>query len=50
LTEPPQGRGGSSSVAALAVQINRLRREFESLAAKVDEQAVAVDDIAELCQ
>lgn len=55
MTEPPQGRDGSPSVAALAVQVNNLRREVESLTAKVDalaqtqqEHGVALDDITEL--
>lgn len=56
MTEPPQGRDGSPSVAALAVQVNALRRDVESLAAKVStlatkqrEQAAALD-ISELRQ
>jgi hypothetical protein len=55
LTEPPLGRDGSLSVAALAVHVDRLRREVESLAAKVDtlvtaqpEHTVVLDDITEL--
>jgi hypothetical protein len=55
VTQPPQGRDGSPSVAALAVQINALRRDVESLAAKVStstkmqrEHASALNDIAEL--
>jgi len=55
VTQPPQGRDGSPSVAALAVQVNALRHEVESLAAKVGtfarmqrEHATALNDIAEL--
>jgi hypothetical protein len=55
VTEPPQGRDGSPSVAALAVQVDSLRRDVESLAAKVKtfaakqrEQAAALADITEL--
>ena len=36
MTGPPQGSDGSPSVAALAVHVNGLRREVESLATKVD--------------
>lgn len=36
MTDMPQGRDTSPSVAALAVQINTLRRDIESLSAKVD--------------
>jgi hypothetical protein len=57
LTEPPQGRDGTQSVAALAVHVNGLRRQVESLASKVgklssaqQEHAAALDDIAELRQ
>ena len=55
MTDPPQGRDGSPSVAALAVHVNGLRREVESLVTKVDaltstqqEHAAALDDITEL--
>ncbi len=55
MTEPPQGRDGPPSVAALAVHVDRLRREVESLAAKVDALAntqpqhrALLDDISEL--
>ena len=55
MTDPPQGRDGSPSVAALAVQVNGLRRDVEALAAQVDvltrtqqEHAVVLDGIAEL--
>ena len=57
MTEPPQGRERSPSVAALAIHVNGLRREIESLASKVEaltstqaEHAAALDDIAELRQ
>ncbi len=57
MTEPRQGRDGSPSVAALAVHVNGLRREVESLAARVEtltsaqhDHAGALDDIAELRQ
>jgi len=57
LTEPPQGRDGSPSVAALAVQVNGLRRDVKSLADKVGKlastqhkHAAMLDDIAELRQ
>lgn len=55
MTDPRQGPDGSPSVAALAVQVNGLRRDTESLAAKVDALAstqqghgAALGDIAEL--
>ena len=55
MTEPPLGREGSPSVAALAIHVNGLRRDIESLASKVEaltstqrEHAAALDDIAEL--
>lgn len=55
MTQPPQGRDGSPSVAALAVQVNALRRDVESLAAKVGtfarmqrEHATALNDISDL--
>jgi hypothetical protein len=55
VTGPPQGRDGSPSVAALAVHVNGLRREIESLATKVDaladtqrENATVLDGISEL--
>ena len=41
MTDPPQGRDGSPSTAALAVRVDGLRREVESLAAKVDVLTVA---------
>ena len=57
MTEPPQGRERSPSVAALAIHVNGLRRDIESLASKVEaltstqaEHAAALDDIAELRQ
>jgi hypothetical protein len=57
VTDPPEGRDGSPSVAALAVHVNRLRREVDSLTAKVvaltgtqQEHASVLDDIAELRQ
>ena len=55
MTQPPPGRDGSPSVAALAVQIDSLRRDVESLTAKVNtftkmqrEHATALNDIADL--
>jgi hypothetical protein len=55
VTETPQGRDGSPSVAALAVLVKGLRRDLGSLAARVDtftrtqqEHAVVLGDIAEL--
>ena len=41
MTDPPQGRDGSPSTAALAVRVDGLRRELESLATKVDVLTVA---------
>ena len=55
MTDSPRGRGGSPSVAALAVQINALRQDLETLSGRVDaltrtqeEQAVVLEGIAEL--
>ena len=55
MTDPPQSRDGSPSVAALAVHLNGLRREVESLATKMDtltrtqqEHTAVLDDITEL--
>jgi hypothetical protein len=55
VTQPPQSRDGSPSVAALAVQVNALRRDLEALAAKVStfgrmqrEHATALNDISDL--
>jgi hypothetical protein len=55
VTDPPQGRDGSPSVAARAVLVSGLHREVESLATKVDalastqqEHAAVLDDIANL--
>lgn len=55
MTDSPRGRGGSASVAALALQVNALRQDVESLSVKVDvltrtqeEQAVVLQGIAEL--
>ena len=55
MTDSPEGRGGSPSVAALAVQVNALRQDVATLSGKVDvlsrtqeEQAVVLEDIAEL--
>jgi len=55
VTGPPQGSDGSPSVAALAVHVDGLRREVESLATKVDslvstqqEHTAVLDDITEL--
>jgi hypothetical protein len=55
VTDPPQGRDGSPSVAALAVHLNGLRRDVESLAAKIGtlastqrKHATVLGDIAEL--
>ncbi len=36
MTDAPQGRDGSPSVAALAVQVNSLRRDVESLTTKLN--------------
>jgi hypothetical protein len=55
VTDPPESRGGSLSVAALAVHVDGLRRDFQSLTAKIDalastqqEHGTALDDVAEL--
>ena len=55
MTDPPQGRDGSPSVAALAVQVSGLRRDVEALVARVDvltrtqeEHAVVLEGITEL--
>ena len=55
MTSPPEGRDGPASVAALAVQLNKLRREVESLTGKLDtvaraqrEQAAVLVDLTEL--
>lgn len=55
MTDFTQGRGGSPSVAALAVQVNALRRDVEALTGKMDaftrtqeEQALLLDGIVEL--
>ena len=55
VTDPPQGRDGSPSVAALAVHVNGLRRDLDSLTTQVDaltstqqEHAAVLDGIAEL--
>ena len=55
MTEPPQGSDGSPSVAALAVHLSGVRRDVESLAAKVgtlasaqQRHAAALADIPEL--
>lgn len=55
MTDSPQGRDGSLSVAALAVQVNNLRRNVESLTTKLNalatkqrEHAAALSDITEL--
>jgi hypothetical protein len=55
VTEQPQGRDGSPSVAVLAVQVNELRQGAKSLRATVDvlsktqrEHSVVVDGIGEL--
>ena len=55
MTDPPRGRDGSPSVAALAVQVSGLRRDVEALAARVDvltrtqeEHAVVLEGITEL--
>ena len=55
MTDPPQGRDGSPSVAALAIHLSGLRRDVESLAAKVDtltstqqDHAAVLADITEL--
>ena len=55
MTDPPQGRDGSPSTAALAVRVDGLRREVESLAAKVDvltvtqqAHATVLNDVAQL--
>ncbi len=55
MTGPPQGRDGSPSVAALAVHLNGLRRDVDSLAAKMGrlasrqrKHATVLGDITEL--
>ena len=55
MTDPPSGREESASVATLAVRVDALRRDVESLAAKVNtsaakqrEQAAALAGITEL--
>ena len=55
MTDSPGGRGGSASVAALAVQVNALRQDVEMLTGKVDvvtrtqeEQAIVLEGVAEL--
>jgi len=55
VTDPPQGRDGSPSAAALAVHVNELRRRIESVASWVDslataqrEHAAVLDGITEL--
>jgi hypothetical protein len=55
VTDPLEGRYGSPSVAALAVQVNGLSRDVEALAARVDvlartqeEHAVVLEGITEL--
>jgi hypothetical protein len=55
VTDPREGRDESPSVAALAVQVNGLRRNVEALAARVDmltrtqeEHAVVLESITEL--
>jgi hypothetical protein len=55
VTDPPESRGGSPSVAALALHVNGLRRDFQALTAKIDalattqqEHGTALDDVAEL--
>ena len=55
MTDSPRGRGGSPSVAALAVQVNALRQDVETLSGRVDaltrtqeEQTVVLEGIAEL--
>ena len=55
MTDSPRGRDGSPSVAALAVQVNGLRRDVEALVARVDvltrtqeEHAVVLEGITEL--
>jgi hypothetical protein len=57
VTDPPHGRDGSSSVAALAVRLDAIRRDVESLTAKVDAltttqqaNATAIADVAQLRQ
>jgi hypothetical protein len=55
VTTPPDGQGGSPSVAALAVHVSSLRRDVESLAGTVDglsstqrQHAILLDSVAEL--
>ena len=55
MTDPLESRDGSSSVAALAVHVTRLRRDVEALAARVDgltrtqeEHTVVMECITEL--
>jgi hypothetical protein len=46
VTAPPQDRGGSPSVAALATEVNALRRRVETIAATSDELARTHRDYA----
>ena len=55
MIDPPQGRDGSPSVAALAIHLSGLRHDVESLTAKVDalastqqDHATVLADITEL--
>ena len=55
MTEPPQNHDGPPTVAALAVRLDRIRRDVESLTAKVDAltttqqaHAAVIDDVAQL--
>ena len=55
MTEPPQNHDRPPSVAALAVRLDRIRRDVKSLTAKVDAltatqevHAAVIDDVAQL--
>jgi len=55
VTDPPHGHDGSPSVAALAIRLDGIRRDIESLTAKVDAltttqqaHAAVIDDVAQL--
>jgi hypothetical protein len=55
VTDPPQSHNGSQAVAALAVRLDRIRRDVESLTAQVDAlattqqaHAAVIDDVAQL--
>jgi hypothetical protein len=55
VTNPPHGHDGSPSVAALAVRLDQIRADVESLTAKIDTltttqqaHAAVIDDVAQL--